>query len=200
MHPLVLAGIASGVGALGSGWLGARGAHSANRMAAESVEKQMAFQERMANTAYQRQMADMRKAGLNPILAAGFGGASVPPGASYSPQNELQGAASSAMDYLRMKAELANAREMTKQIATQSDLNKANAEAARASALQSTSTAQNIASQTPREQVKSEGWKAAQRGISTAKEVIPAFRTQVREFFQGLMQSAKDKREKFGRK
>ena len=72
-------------------WLGgalsAGGAVLSGLAAYKSAQKQMKFQREMSGTAVQRQMADMRKAGINPILAAKYGGASTPTGASYSLPN-----------------------------------------------------------------------------------------------------------------
>jgi len=88
---------AAAIGAAGSiagGLLGSSGQKSANAANRRLAREQMQFQERMSNTAHQRQVKDLRAAGINPILSAKLGGASSPAGQTANMQNESAAIAS----------------------------------------------------------------------------------------------------------
>jgi hypothetical protein len=127
--------IPSAIGALGSiagAALSYKGAKRQNRInlgearrrerfQERMVSQKMKYDERLSNTAVQRRMEDMRRAGINPIVAFGLGahGASSPmaavmPGAQGHVSNELGQFVNSAMSMQRMYNDVLLSREAVK--------------------------------------------------------------------------------------
>lgn len=73
-----------------------------NAFNAEQAQIDRDFQERMANTQYQRSVADMRAAGVNPALAIGNGGAAAPSGAMAQGSGSADYAGASLGDILQL--------------------------------------------------------------------------------------------------
>ncbi len=121
--------IAAGIG----GGLSAFGQERTNAQNAQLAREQMAFQSQMSGTSYQRAVADMMAAGLNPMLAYSQGGASTPTGQTAVMQNALGAGATSgtqgyqlALNAAQNVADIELKREQAGAAGAQEDLNRAN--------------------------------------------------------------------------
>lgn len=96
-----------------------------NQSRQQSASAQMDFQQNMSNTAYQRATADMKAAGLNPMLAYSQGPASTPGGASADMSDVISPAVGTAQTSFRLKQEVENMKAQEDQTKSVTDVNKA---------------------------------------------------------------------------
>lgn len=97
----------------GLNYLGQRNQNVAN---AEQAQKQMDFQADQTSTSYQRGVADMKAAGLNPMLAYSQGGAASGSGAQAQMGNELGAGANSAWSAAQARQSLIQSVAQTENI------------------------------------------------------------------------------------
>jgi len=98
------------------------GGERRNESQEDMASAQMAFQERMSNTSYQRAVKDLQAAGLNPMLAYAHGGATTPTGSMANIEDTITPAVNTGRDVYRATTEAAVRKEQVSNIAADTGL------------------------------------------------------------------------------
>jgi len=137
-------------------------------LSASSANKQMRFQERMSSTAHQREVEDLRKAGLNPLLSLKSGGASSPPGARSEVDIGVEKGVTSALQASQVKSQI--------------NLQEAQANQANSAAALSNATAKSIGDTLPHtvEKLKAEVGQVL-AGTAVSQAMVPEIAQRISE-------------------
>lgn len=92
-----------------------------------AAQRAMDFSREMSGTAYQRAVADMKAAGINPMLAYMQGGASSPSGVGFPSSFDAGDIGHSARDMMRMRQELKAGAQNIRESESRERLNEAEA-------------------------------------------------------------------------
>lgn len=181
LGPMLGAGIAGGSGIFGGILQGGQNQASARA--------QMAFQERMYRHRYRYTMQDLRKAGLNPILASEVGGGGTPSGAGYQSPNIMESVSNSAR---ALAMDMAN----FNLIRSQTLESKARAAQSAASAREIGAKATMLEAEVPKAQLKE---KVSTDIMGTLSDLYDAAKNKILglELFKGAQgSSARDSKSK----
>ncbi|AXH77703.1 MAG: DNA pilot protein [Microviridae sp.] len=140
-------GAIGAVAPIATGALNYIGQQNTNVANAEQAQKQMDFQASQTSTSYQRGVADMKAAGLNPMLAYSQGGAASGSGAQASMGNALGAGANSAQSAYLARQQMAQSDAQIGNINADTDLKSSTEDLQKQQRLESVSRTTNLGTQ-----------------------------------------------------